>query len=317
MLLDSARWRSGRRRSGQTIPTSRPRSTTWPRSTGPQGRYADAEPLFKRALAIREKALGPDHPDVARRSTTWLCSTKTRAAMPTPSRSTSARWRSERKALGPDHPDVATSLNNLAVLYHNQGRYADAEPLYKRSLAIQRKRLVPIIPMSRPRSTTWLGSTAPKAATPMPNRSTSARWRSARKRSVPIIPMSRFSLNNLAALYDDQGRYADAEPLYKRALAIREKALGPDHPDVATSLNNLAELYRTRVATPRPSRCSKRALAICEKALGPDHPDVAPSLNNLAVLYKTKAAMPTPSRFISARWRSRRKRSVPIIPMSR
>ena len=47
-------------------------------------------------------------------------------------------------------------------------------------------------------------------------------------------------------LYEAQGRYADAEPLYKRSLAIREKALGPDHPDVATSLNNLAELYRAQ-----------------------------------------------------------------------
>jgi tetratricopeptide (TPR) repeat protein len=46
-----------------------------------------------------------------------------------------------------------------------------------------------------------------------------------------------------ALLYDNQGRYADAEPLYKRALAIREKTLGPDHPDVAQSLNNLALLY--------------------------------------------------------------------------
>ncbi len=37
---------------------------------------------------------------------------------------------------------------------------------------------------------------------------------------------------------------ADAEPLYKRALAMLEKALGPEHPHVAASLNNLAELYR-------------------------------------------------------------------------
>jgi len=43
-----------------------------------------------------------------------------------------------------------------------------------------------------------------------------------------------------------QGKYADAEPLYKRSLAIREKALGPEHPDVAASLNNLAELYRAQ-----------------------------------------------------------------------
>ena len=110
---------------------------------------------------------------------------------------------------------------------------------------------------------------------PMPSRCTSARWRYEKKRSVPIIPMSRVSLNNLAALYEAQGRYADAEPLYKRSLAI------------------------------------------CEKALGPDHPDVAMSLNNLAVLYASKVAMPMPSRCTSARWRYAKKRSVPIIPMSR
>ncbi len=49
------------------------------------------------------------------------------------------------------------------------------------------------------------------------------------------------SLNSLALLYKTQGQYGQAEPLCKRSLAIREKALGPDHPNVAESLNNLAE----------------------------------------------------------------------------
>ena len=40
------------------------------------------------------------------------------------------------------------------------------------------------------------------------------------------------------------GRYAQAEPLLKRSLQIRETKLGPDHPDVATTLNNLALLYK-------------------------------------------------------------------------
>ena len=39
------------------------------------------------------------------------------------------------------------------------------------------------------------------------------------------------------------GEYAKAEPLYQEALRIRQKVLGPEHPDTATSLNNLAELY--------------------------------------------------------------------------
>ncbi len=50
-------------------------------------------------------------------------------------------------------------------------------------------------------------------------------------------------LNSVAGVYFKQGRYAEAEPLVKRSLAIREKALGPEHPDVAQSLNNLAVVY--------------------------------------------------------------------------
>jgi tetratricopeptide (TPR) repeat protein len=50
-------------------------------------------------------------------------------------------------------------------------------------------------------------------------------------------------LNNLANLYKAQNKYDEAEPLYKRSLAIREKAVGPDHPFVAVGLNNLADLY--------------------------------------------------------------------------
>ena len=50
------------------------------------------------------------------------------------------------------------------------------------------------------------------------------------------------SLNNLAQLYRVQGRYADAEPLFRRSLAITEKALGPGHPELALSLNNVARL---------------------------------------------------------------------------
>src|SRR5947209_1735022 len=48
------------------------------------------------------------------------------------------------------------------------------------------------------------------------------------------------SLDCLARLYDDQGRYSEAKPLYQRALAIYEKAFGSEHPYTATSVNNLA-----------------------------------------------------------------------------
>ncbi|MBO0237246.1 tetratricopeptide repeat protein, partial [Vibrio parahaemolyticus] len=66
---------------------------------------------------------------------------------------------------------------------------------------------------------------------------------------------------------------------------IREKALGPDHPNVAMSLNSLAGLYDAQGQYALAEPLYKRSLAIREKALGPDHPNVAMSLNNLAGLY--------------------------------
>ena len=41
------------------------------------------------------------------------------------------------EAFGPDDPRLATTLSNLGGLYHAQGRYAEAEPLMKRALAIR------------------------------------------------------------------------------------------------------------------------------------------------------------------------------------
>ena len=90
------------------------------------------------------------------------------------------------------------------------------------------------------------------------------------------------TLNNLAIVYRDQGKYSEAEGLYKRALVIREKALGASHPDVAQTLNNLAIVYRDQGKYGEAEGLLKRALAIREQALGANHPDVAQTLNNLA-----------------------------------
>jgi tetratricopeptide (TPR) repeat protein len=89
-------------------------------------------------------------------------------------------------------------------------------------------------------------------------------------------------LNHLAGYAFGRADYPTAEPLFQRALAIREKALGPDHPDAATSLNNLAELYRSQGRYQESEPLYQRALAIREKALGPDHRDTLATRSNIA-----------------------------------
>ncbi|MBW4651003.1 MAG: tetratricopeptide repeat protein [Kastovskya adunca ATA6-11-RM4] len=115
---------------------------------------------------------------------------------------------------------------------------------------------------------------------------------------VPAQPLPPQSAQQLAELEEaqrlnqqvfqlyNQGQYAAAIPLAERALAIMEKVLGQEHPDVATSLNNLANLYKEMGNYSTAEPLYQRALAILEKVLGQAHPDVALTLNNLALLYQ-------------------------------
>src|SRR5262249_28203749 len=79
-----------------------------------------------------------------------------------------------------------------------------------------------------------------------------------------------------------QAAYSAAEPLLRRALAIAEQALGPEHPDTPPGLRALAIVLHDQGDLAAARSLYERALAIREKALGPEHPATAESLNNLA-----------------------------------
>jgi tetratricopeptide (TPR) repeat protein len=91
--------------------------------------------LYKRSLSIREKALGPDHPGVARvlghLADLYQAQGRYADAEPLYKRALAI----QEKTLGPDHPDVAVSLNNLAELYRTQGRYSEAMPIVRRTIS--------------------------------------------------------------------------------------------------------------------------------------------------------------------------------------
>jgi CHAT domain-containing protein/Tfp pilus assembly protein PilF len=97
-------------------------------------------------------------------------------------------------------------------------------------------------------------------------------------------------LHTEAMKFLDKGPYRDGIDIAKRAVALREQALGPEHPKVAESLTALGGLH-TRAGNPSLAESVyQQALAIREKVLGPEHPDVAKSLANLGVVYLNTGA---------------------------
>ncbi len=92
-------------------------------------------------------------------------------------------------------------------------------------------------------------------------------------------------LNQVGYYLDNHAQYAEAELLFKQAIAIGERVLGPEHPTLAIRLNNLANLYLNHGKYTEAEPLYQRAIAIDEKASGPEHPTLAARLNNLATLY--------------------------------
>jgi len=186
---------------------------------------------------------------------------------------------------GPPNKDFAGALNNLGQVYADMGRDAEAEPIYKRALAVMEKAAGIDSPDMAPElnnlAALYQRQLRYAEAEPLFKRALALR----EKGLPPGHPDIGQALNNLATNYEKQDRHAEAEALTRRALAIYQRIPGAE-PAVATLLNNLGQITKAegRYADAEPP--VKQSLAIRERVLGRDHVDVARSLNNLGDLYQ-------------------------------
>ena len=102
-----------------------------------------------------------------------------------------------------------------------------------------------------------------------------------------------------ASKYYQEGNYPKALEFYTKALSIREKVLGKDHPDTANSYNNIGLVYSNMGDYPKALEFYTKALNIREKVLGKDHPDTATSYNNIGYLYSDMGNYPKALEFLT------------------
>jgi len=104
----------------------------------------------------------------------------------------------------------------------------------------------------------------------------------------------------MAASLNSQGNYAEAEILFKRALAIWERALGPENRDVSTVLVNLGTLQELKGNYPAAEPLLRRALTIREAIFGPQHLELAPVLAISPHSTRFNTILPGPNCFTNA-----------------
>lgn len=100
------------------------------------------------------------------------------------------------------------------------------------------------------------------------------------RESLPVV----VDLSTIGQLYLRQGKYSASEHAYKEALEICTRLKGDKHPETATCMNNLAFLYRNMGDYSKAESLLRSGLDIREQNFGTDHPLVAQNLINLADL---------------------------------
>src|SRR4051812_30791642 len=103
--------------------------------------------------------------------------------------------------------------------------------------------------------------------------------------SLDPIPLA-VRIEKLATVRKRLGQYADAEALWRRALALREAA-GPDV-GRAADLDDLADVAALQGRYDEAESLAARSMSIKEAALGPDHPSLAASLAVLGAVARTR-----------------------------
>ena len=163
-----------------------------------------------------------------------------------------------RQTLAAPHPDLAVSLNNLGVLLFVRNDFAAAEPLLRQALTMRRALAASAEPVPEGEEEVARGE----------------------QRQLAVAE----SLTNLAVVHTVRGRPARAEQLYREALGIQERWLGPESSEVADTLGYLAVLRYQDHDFVAAERLYRRSLEIQRRTRGKDHPSVALGLNDLAAV---------------------------------
>jgi tetratricopeptide (TPR) repeat protein len=160
------------------------------------------------------------------------------------------------KEFGREHFDTALSFNNVGLIYSKKAYHDEALESYQKALVVFEKVF------------------------------------------GPEHPSAAIFYNNIGLAYANRGDhdkfiygggtgdFAKGLEFFKKALAVREKIFGLEHPSVIYSYNNIAMAYKDRENYKKALEYFQKILDLREKIFGPDHPDIAASYNDIGEVYK-------------------------------
>jgi len=255
------------------------------------GRFREAETLFREVTEFRTAVLGEEHPDtlksMARLALTYHAQSQFQESKALGLRAMEA----QKRVLGEEDPETLSTMGHLAMTYSDLSQWKESEELELQTMELRRR---------------ILGSEHPDTLTSMSNLvylyNCQGWWKraeelgkqtvTARKKVLGVEhPDTLLSIGNLAHTYNNQGQYRDAEELLAQVVKIRVRVLGEDHPHTLSGMSNLAVSYHNQGRWDESEALQARVVAIRTTVLGPEHFSTLTSMAHLSSTYQSQGRL--------------------------
>ena len=191
-------------------------------------------------------------------------------------------FRKTCESVGTKHPSTLSSMNNLAVVLSDQGKYEQAEDMSRQALGLRET----VLGKEHPSTLTSMNNLASVLSNQGKYEQAEEMHRQALRLSEMVLgkehPSTLTSMNNLASVLSNQGIYEQAEEMHRQALGLYETVLGEEHPHTLTSMNNLAAVLSRQGKYEQAEELYRQALGLRETVLGKEHPDTITTIDSLA-----------------------------------
>ena len=248
-----------------------------------QGKYSDAEKLFRRVIEMRTRVLGPEHPDTLT-SRHWLVYALNEQEKHAEAEAEARQVVALReKVLGSEHPDTLLSRYNLANVFSHEAKYVEAEAMYREVIELDEK----VIGPEDSRTFAARIGLANVLNSEGKLSESETLYRDVIKLDQRVYgPEHPITLNdrmNLATGLQAAGKYSAAEAEYRFVIKAQENHLGPEHAYTLNTRNNLAELLNDEGRYSEAEVECRRLIGLEEKVGGPEDRLTLNSRGNLAV----------------------------------
>jgi len=249
------------------------------------GLYGEAQPQIERAVSLRRRVLGDDHPATLE-SMSWQARVlRGRGDYIAAEALFRKIVEVRRRVLGEAHRDTLASMSLLASVYRIEAKDVQASALLAKVVELQRRVLGDEHPETLITMDNLAGAERNQGKYEEAHRLFTKVLESRRRVLGAEHPDTLLSITHLALELRYEGKYSEAETLWSQLLETDRKVRGDEHVDTLTTMNTLAILYRLRGRYAQAEEMLTNALEIERRKLGDEHPATLISIGELPGVY--------------------------------